>query len=578
MRSSVQKLVQILKQYLFRIELVIALLAVFGWPVAISAQTMDPPKIYTMSPTNINLLNSTYVESFIDLQIGSLSLERSYSSGHNLNTNVPQSGYNPYGYGWTNNYNIVLMSRFVAGESSVRILIGREVYNFTGIISSNHPYDIGVSLTVSGSEAVFRKKDGTAYYFPSNGGVVNRIIRPNGEIVNFAYVSGLPRLISNNMGFAIVFEHLNGKISSTCTLKMSDSYASTQSTCLGNPSKVSYAYNSSGYLAKFTDQLGNYTNYSYLGNQGDKTYMTCISLVNSTVCKILNTFNTGSVGEGVVSRQDLADGSVWKFSCSCGASAQADPLDLYPQEYTTVTPPVGGTQSWIFVQGAPSESWTTVNDHYKYEFINNTPVKFIFPEGNSVVFNHNFDNGREEISSYTFNGKPGGNLVINSQIKTFPQTCINAIMCNLPLTVTDSNGNTTSYSYDFTHGGVLSEMGPAPVVNAARPLKLTTWVQRYAWIKNASGVLVQAATPVWLKSTETKCQTVAGSSTAACDTGALQTVTTYEYGATGAGEAVLVKGVAVASGGTTLRTCYQYDNYARKIAETKPNANLGVCP
>jgi len=161
---------------------------------------------------------------------------------------------------------------------------------------------------------------------------------------------------------------------------------------------------------------------------------------------------------------------------------------------------------------------------------------------------------------------------------TYPASCTSPKICNKPTSVTDARGAVTDFAYDATHGGVLSEMGPAPVAGAARPLKLTTWVQRYAWIRNSSGVLVQAATPVWVKSTETKCQTAAGSSTATCDTGASQTVTTYEYGATGTGEALLVKGVAVASGGTTLRTCYQYDNYARKIAETKPNASLGVCP
>lgn len=38
-------------------------------------------------------------------------------------------------------------------------------------------------------------------------------------------------------------------------------------------------------------------------------------------------------------------------------------------------------------------------------------------------------------------------------------------------------------------------------------------------------------------------------------------LTTYQYGANGGAEALLVKGVAVASGGTTLRTCFTW-NYA----------------
>lgn len=141
----------------------------------------------------------------------------------------------------------------------------------------------------------------------------------------------------------------------------------------------------------------------------------------------------------------------------------------------------------------------------------------------------------------------------------------------------DENLNQTDLTFDQAHGGILTEMAPAPSAGAPRPLTLTSWTQRYAWVKNAAGTLVQAPTPVWLMATQTRCQTVTGSNSPVCDGGATQTVTTYEYGTAGTVDAVLVKSKAVNSGGVTLRTCYSYDRYARKISETKPNANLGVC-
>jgi YD repeat-containing protein len=55
-------------------------------------------------------------------------------------------------------------------------------------------------------------------------------------------------------------------------------------------------------------------------------------------------------------------------------------------------------------------------------------------------------------------------------------------------------------------------------------------------------------------------------------------VTTYHYGADGTADNLLLHGKAVSSGGTTLRTCYGYDAYSRKISETAPNANLATCP
>jgi YD repeat-containing protein len=121
-------------------------------------------------------------------------------------------------------------------------------------------------------------------------------------------------------------------------------------------------------------------------------------------------------------------------------------------------------------------------------------------------------------------------------------------------------------------------MQPAPSAGTARPLKLYTYVQKYAWIKNSGGTLVSANQPIWLPSTETLCQTVAGSNSPVCDSAAPQTVTTYQYGADGTADNLLLHGKAVSSGGTTLRTCYGYDAYSRKISETAPNANLATCP
>jgi YD repeat-containing protein len=63
-----------------------------------------------------------------------------------------------------------------------------------------------------------------------------------------------------------------------------------------------------------------------------------------------------------------------------------------------------------------------------------------------------------------------------------------------------------------------------------------------------------------------------------CDSAAPETVTTYQYGADGTAEILVLHGKAVSSGGTTLRTCYGYDAYSRKISETAPNANLATCP
>ena len=195
------------------------------------------------------------------------------------------------------------------------------------------------------------------------------------------------------------------------------------------------------------------------------------------------------------------------------------------------------------------------------------------PEGDRTEFL--YDTARN-ITQIRKVAKTSSGLATLIESRTYD--CTSIVICAKPNSITDPKGNTTNYTYDSVHGGLLTSMQPAPVAGAARPLAVTLWAQRYAWIKNGSGVLVQAATPVWVISTETQCQTAAGSSLPVCDAAAQQTLTTYEYGATGTGQSLLLKGKAVSSAGVTLRTCFSYDSLARKISETQPNANLGVCP
>ena len=121
-------------------------------------------------------------------------------------------------------------------------------------------------------------------------------------------------------------------------------------------------------------------------------------------------------------------------------------------------------------------------------------------------------------------------------------------------------------------------MQPAPTAGAARPLKIYTYTQKYAYVKNSGGTLVPAATQTWVLNTGTSCQTVAGSSSPVCDGSARQTVTTYEYGDNSTANNLRVKGTVVSSSGQSLRTCLRYDNQGNEISKTTPRAGLSSCP
>lgn len=138
----------------------------------------------------------------------------------------------------------------------------------------------------------------------------------------------------------------------------------------------------------------------------------------------------------------------------------------------------------------------------------------------------------------------------------------------------DGNGNQTDWTYDAAHGGVLSETGPA--VNGVRPQKRYAYAQRYAWIRSGASY-VQAATPVWLLSSESFCRSSAWTGSA-CSTAGDEVVTSYDYGPNSGPNNLLLRGTAVTADGVTRRTCFGYDAMGRKISETTANANLTSCP
>lgn len=191
------------------------------------------------------------------------------------------------------------------------------------------------------------------------------------------------------------------------------------------------------------------------------------------------------------------------------------------------------------------------------------------------------------VTQVTLVPKSGSGLPNIVTTASFGTACSGGVNWNKPCSTVNANGQTSDFTYSSVHGGVLTQLGPAAVLGTplstvtGRPLKVSTYAQRYAWIKNASsGWTALSSSPVWLISTVTDCQSVVPpASPPVCDGTKPQTVTTYEYGAqTPANrESLLVKGVAVTSSGTTLRTCYGYDAFGRRISETKPNANLGSC-
>ncbi len=454
----------------------------------------------------------------------------------------------------------------------------------------------GVLQYVASGAYTYTSQDGTVYTFNPSvqvagalGTGVNQpesqriasITYPDGRVRSFTYVSGKLKLVTDSTGYAIVLDYgSNGFISAACGFDLAHDYVTSSSTCSGAALKVSYTYTTGSpiYLSTVTDVLGNVITYS--GGNG----IGCITPPGYSSCEVSNVY-TGFYSV----TQTMADGAVWQVGWTSVNTRGEDYVAADGDNTATVTDPAGKVTNFLFT-GTTPYSVTDANGHTtNYQYVGgpdyestNTTVhdgsiltEVDLPEGNKYLAENQGPYGT--ISKETMKAKSGSGLA--DLVVNYGYSCPGGTLtpaCTKPVTKQDPKGNVTDIVYT-SFGAVQSEMAPAPSSGAYRPLKLYTYVQKYAYVKNSGGTLVAVSSPVWLPSTETQCQTVAGSSTPTCDSGAPQLVTTYEYGANGTADNLLVRGKVVSDGTTSLRTCMSYDAMGRKISETSPRAGLSGC-
>jgi hypothetical protein len=584
-------------------SVVSVLFATCAWSAPAAAQDVIPPKAYTVTPGGINVADRSLVYSETDLSVGPLTLERFHRSGQK------QPNDPPFGANFSNNFDIYVAKRLVVPGTADKVIVhlgqsasGTYVQNKStnSITAENLDAEKGI-LSLVGGKYVYTDGSGTVYTFSATVAAVGlpfsnlsrkieRIDFPDGRVQTFSYNgSGYLKLIEDTSGYAMVFDYNgNGDVTAACAFNRAQNYVSAASTCAGAQLKTSYAYttiNSKYYLTSATDVSGNTTTYTNVYGG-----VTCIKPPGFASCSKSMTLSAGQVFN-----QSLADGGTWTIyrsdSTDVSNPDEAAPYDGHNE--IEVVDPAGKSTQLTFTKTSPYSMVDANGAATLFKFEGGIPIhdpwaaysygsmlrEAQYPEGDKYLAEYN--GPFRAISKETHVPKPGSGLP--NLVKTYAYgPCASPgsyKSCGKPAAITDPKGNVTNFTYDPAHGGVLTEMKPAPAAGGARPLTAYTYAQKYAYVKNSGGALVAASTPVWVPATMTVCQTVAGASPSpVCDGGALQTVTTYEYGANGTANNLLVRGIAVTAGGQTLRTCSAYDTLGRKISETQPNANLTSCP
>ncbi|HEY0314339.1 MAG TPA: RHS repeat-associated core domain-containing protein [Allosphingosinicella sp.] len=167
-----------------------------------------------------------------------------------------------------------------------------------------------------------------------------------------------------------------------------------------------------------------------------------------------------------------------------------------------------------------------------------------YPEGNYI--NLTYD-ARGNVTETRGVAKSGSGLSDVVATASYDSSCTNVVKCNSPNSVTDARGNTTDFTYDSTHGGVLGVTAPAPTSGAVRPQT------RYSYTLTGGAYHVTAVSA---------CQT-----TSSCAGGSDEAKTTAAYDSNGN-----VTSTTSGDGTGTLAatTAMTYDGYGNLLTVDGP--------
>jgi RHS repeat-associated protein len=426
----------------------------------------------------------------------------------------------------------------------------------------------------------YRMRDGTLITFkrqtqPYLWLHAEQITRPDGEVITFHYraVQGSVGLggstlgklrvqsVTSNLGYQIKATYASNvdssadfaKLASVAALNNAVDYCSpTADSCTytQNWPRLELAASTSGSTVTrtFTDRLSNVT--TIIENSTRLTSLTSPADSAQDVSVGYDTNNrVSSLTRG---------GGTWGYSYSDALVGGVN------QRTTTVTQPGGGSR--IYVSNLDTKRVLSITDEgsritsFQYDSLAR-PTRITRPEGNYTQLTYDT---RGNVTETRHVAKSGTGLADIVTSAAFPSSCTNPVTCNSPTSVTDARGNATAFTYDSTHGGVLTATAPAVNITVGgttysrQPQARFTYGQRSAWYKNSAGNIVQAPSAVYRLTETSTCQTGTSCAGTADE---VKTVIDYGTGSSSQANNLLVASVTSGSGNgsVTATSAFGYD-------------------
>ena len=361
-----------------------------------------------------------------------------------------------------------------------------------------------------GTIATFLQSQSSARPIRASEGVVNTVIRPNGERLDFTYlVDGTTRAlrsVRNNYGYQVHIEYsssgpMAGPSRVTAFNTAIDACSPSATTCTFTRAWPSLTFARSpatgaAHTWAVTDTLGQTLSLNTGGG-----LLNQIIRSNGQVLTFTWTYPrqvaTLVDGAGTWTYTFPPHGGLWGHSVM---NTVSDPLGYavgYTFYWSDMLDGSGGYPHLRSITNSLGQVTEMIQDAGGLHSV-------LYPEGDRIVISRN-DHGN--ITSIARHAKAASGLASVQTILNYPTTCVGHVLCRRPLSVTDARGNVTHFTYDAA-GNLLTETGPAATPGAARPQTRYTWEQRYAWYKqNGSSSITQAPSPVWVQTGSVSCMT-----------------------------------------------------------------------
>jgi RHS repeat-associated protein len=194
-------------------------------------------------------------------------------------------------------------------------------------------------------------------------------------------------------------------------------------------------------------------------------------------------------------------------------------------------------------------------------------TRITYPESDYTTYSYDT---RGNVTEKRMVAKSGSGLADIVFSASYATSCTNPLTCNKPLWFRDAKGNQTDYTYDASHGGVLTVTRPA-ASNGVRPRTNYTYTALYPWSKNSAGSFSQSATPIWKVTSISACQTTAFCAGTADE---MKTTMAYEQGSASVGSNLfpISSTIGAGDGSITATTTTSYDRMGNVIAIDGPLA------